>query len=229
MVRHLVAALLASLLSPAFCLAQLAQLPASPVPLYPGTAPRSIEAEPLPPIAPAPETALPPAATPPVGLAPPPAASSAGAAPVAPMEPPAGAPMAAPAATPGTEPTGRVFCEQPVTVQLADPGAVPERFRPFVGIWSDASWTPQLCAALIVERVTPDGTAAIVYVFGPMSANPRGPRGILHGTGIIRDGELRFQNSDGSQFAFQQLYADLGGRLSTPQGQHYEAVFKKTP
>ena len=145
------------------------------------------------------------------------------------MEPPAGAPMAAPAATPGTEPTGRVFCEQPVTVQLADPGAVPERFRPFVGIWSDASWTPQLCAALIVERVTPDGTAAIVYVFGPMSANPRGPRGILHGTGIIRDGELRFQNSDGSQFAFQPLYADLGGRLSTPQGQHYEAVFKKTP
>jgi hypothetical protein len=217
MVRHLVAALLAALLSPAFC---LAQQPPSPVPLYPGTAPRSIEAEPLPPIAPAPETARPPDTTPPAGLAPPPAAA---------MEPPAGAPMAAPAATPGTEPTGRVFCEQPVTVQLADPGAVPERFRPFVGIWSDASWTPQLCAALIVERVTPDGTAAIVYVFGPMSANPRGPRGILHGTGIIRDGELRFQNSDGSQFAFQPLYADLGGRLSTPQGQHYEAVFKKTP
>jgi hypothetical protein len=217
MVRRFVAVALALSLSPTV---SLAQQPPTPVPLYPGTAPRSIEAEPLPPIAPAPETARPPAATPPPGFAPPPAAA---------MEPPAGAPMAAPAATPGTEPTGRVFCEQPVTVQLADPGAVPERFRPFIGIWSDASWTPQLCAALIVERVTPDGTAAIVYVFGPMSANPRGPRGILHGTGIIRDGELRFQNSDGSQFAFQPLYADLGGRLSTPQGQHYEAVFKKTP
>jgi hypothetical protein len=217
MVRRFVAVALALSLSPTV---SLAQQPPTPVPLYPGVGPRSIEAEPLPPIAPAPETARPPDATPPPGLAPPPAAA---------MEPPAGAPMAAPAATPGTEPTGRVFCEQPVTVQLADPGAVPERFRPFVGIWSDASWTPQLCAALIVERVTPDGTAAIVYVFGPMSANPRGPRGILHGTGIIRDGELRFQNSDGSQFAFQPLYADLGGRLSTPQGQHYEAVFKKTP
>jgi hypothetical protein len=217
MVRRFVAVALALSLSPTV---SLAQQPPTPVPLYPGVGPRSIEAEPLPPIAPAPETARPPDATPPPGLAPPPAAA---------MEPPAGAPMAAPAATPGTEPTGRVFCEQPVTVQLADPGAVPERFRPFIGIWSDASWTPQLCAALIVERVTPDGTAAIVYVFGPMSANPRGPRGILHGTGIIRDGELRFQNSDGSQFAFQPLYADLGGRLSTPQGQHYEAVFKKTP
>jgi hypothetical protein len=217
MVRRFVAVALALSLSPTV---SLAQQPPTPVPLYPGVGPRSIEAEPLPPIAPAPETARPPDTTPPPGLAPPAAAA---------MEPPAGAPMAAPAATPGTEPTGRVFCEQPVTVQLADPGAVPERFRPFVGIWSDASWTPQLCAALIVERVTPDGTAAIVYVFGPMSANPRGPRGILHGTGIIRDGELRFQNSDGSQFAFQPLYADLGGRLSTPQGQHYEAVFKKTP
>ena len=64
---------------------------------------------------------------------------------------------------------------------------------------------------------------------GRWASNPRGARGVLHGTGIIRDGELRFQNSDGSQFAFRPLYADLGGRLSTPQGQSYEAVFKKTP
>ena len=50
----------------------------------------------------------------------------------------------------------------------------------------------------------------------------------LHGSGVIRDGELRFQNSDGSQFAFRPLYADLAGRLTTPQGQSYEAIFKKT-
>ena len=209
MVARFVPALLALLLGPAVALAQQPQ--SSPVPLYPGAVPRSIAPEPLPPLVPAPETARPPDAAPPAGFPPPPAGAAAS----------GSAPMSAA--------TGRVFCEQPVTVQLADPDAVAERFRPFVGIWSDASWTPQLCAALIVERVTPDGTAAIVYVFGPMSANPRGPRGILHGTGIIRDGELRFQNSDGSQFAFQPLYADLGGRLSTPQGQHYEAVFKKTP
>ena len=178
MVRRLVAAALALLLDPAIC---LAQIPASPVPLYPGAAPRSFdprsfETEPLAPVAPAPEAARPPDTTPRAGLAPPPAAS------------PAGAPMSAPGSAPG----GRVFCEQPVAVQLGDPAAVPERFRPFIGIWSDASWTPQLCAALIVEQITPDGTATIVYVFGPMGANPRGARGILHGTGIIRDGELRF-------------------------------------
>ena len=80
-----------------------------------------------------------------------------------------------------------------------------------------------------MTRVTPDGTASIVYVYGPMGSGGRGAGGVLHGTGIIRDGELRFQNSDGSQFAFRPLYADLSGQLTTPQGQNYQAIFKKTP
>ena len=62
-----------------------------------------------------------------------------------------------------------------------------------------------------------------------MGSNLRAPSGVLHGTGVIRDGELRFQNSDGSQFAFRPLYADLAGRLVTPKGQTYQAAFKKTP
>ena len=80
-----------------------------------------------------------------------------------------------------------------------------------------------------MQNVAPDGTATILYAFGPMGSNLRGPGGVLNGTGVIRDGELRFQNSDGSQFAFRPLYADLGGKLTTPQGQTYEAVFKQTP
>ena len=179
----------------------LAQQPSSPAP---SAAPRSIEAQPLAPLAPAPETPQPPNSTPSAGLAPPAAAAP----------PP---------------PFGRVFCEQPVTVQVAEPDAVAERFRPFIGIWSDASWTPVLCAALVVQNVTPDGTATILYVFGPMGTNARSAGGVLQGTGIIRDGELRFQNSDGSQFAFRPLYADLAGRLTTPTDQSYQAVFKKTP
>ena len=46
--------------------------------------------------------------------------------------------------------------------------------------------------------------------------------------GIIRDGELRFQNSDGSQYAFRPLYSDLDGHYTTPQGQGYQAIFKKS-
>ncbi len=121
-----------------------------------------------------------------------------------------------------------MFCDQPVTVRLADRDGIPDPYRQFIGIWSDAAWTPQLCAALVVETVQPDGTASIVYAFGPMGSNTRRPGGILHGIGVIRDGELRFQNSDGTQFAFRPLYADLDGRLTTPQGQNYQAVFKRT-
>ncbi len=155
-----------------------------PTPLYQGSPPRSIEAETLPPLTPAPT-------------------------------------VAGPAAE-------RVFCDQTVAVHSIDPVIIPASYRQFVGMWSDAAWTPQLCAALIVENVQPDGTAALVYVFGPMGSNTRRPGGVLHGTGIIRDGELRFQNSDGSQFSFRPLYGDLDGRLTTPQGQSYQAVFKKT-
>jgi hypothetical protein len=176
--------------------------------------PRSIKPEPLPPIAPAPPEppmSLPRAPAPPADMpAPPPAAA-------APSGPPSG-----PTET-------RDFCSLSVSYAVADRDSVVPRYRDFIGIWSDASWTPQLCAALIVQNVQPDGTASILYIFGPMSSSVRGPAGsILRGTGIIRDGELRFQNSDGSQFVFRPLYADLDGRLTTPRGQSFQAVFKKT-
>jgi hypothetical protein len=207
MVARQVVAVLAMVLGPAVA---LAQQPPPPAPLYPGAAPPSFETQPLPPLAPATDIAPLPSQIPPAGPAPPAAASASDA--------------------PETSATmERVFCEQPVALHLADPDTVAERYRPFIGIWSDASWTPALCAALIVETVAPEGTATILYVFGPMGSNARAPGGVLHGTGIIRDGELRFQNSDGSQFAFRPLYADLDGRLTTPQGQTYEAIFKKTP
>jgi hypothetical protein len=181
-----------------------AQQSAAPIPLYRDARPSAIAPEPLPPIAPA-GPAPGPQAIPDVASAP--------------------ASLAPAAMSPAAQ---RVFCGQSVTVQFADPDAIPERHRTFVGMFSDAAWTPRLCAALIVENVTADGTATIVYAFGPMGTNSDEPGGVLHGTGIVKDGELRFQNSDGSQFAFRPLYADLAGRLTTPQGQTYQAVFKKT-
>jgi hypothetical protein len=215
MVYRFAAALLATFSLAAVARAQQSLPP--PIPLYPGAAPRSIEPEPLPPLPLPSAPAEPPAAfpmPPPIEAAPPPAAAAPPPHPSAPL-----------AAGPASE---RIFCDQPVTVRLADRAAIPERYRPFVGVWSDAAWTPQLCAALIVEAVQPDGTASIVYVYGPIGSNNRRSGGVLHGTGVIREGELRFQNSDGTQFAFRPLYADLDGQLTTPQGQAYQAVFKKT-
>jgi len=238
MVRRLIAAAAASLLSAA---GSLAQQPAPPLPLFPPPPPgsfqsepppSSFQAEPLPPPASAPDMPRPPDQRPPgpgmleagprPGITPPAGPPGVG-------PPPAGPP---PASSPATPAAARVFCDQPVTIRIADRDRVPERYRAFVGMWSDAAWTPQLCAALVVEDVVPDGTARIVYAFGPIGS-PRGAGvrpsgGVLHGTGVIRDGELRFQNSDGSQFTFRAIYSDLDGRLTTPQGQSHQAIFKKT-
>ena len=134
------------------------------------------------------------------------------------------------APTPAGEPAGgRVFCEQSVSYRIADPAAVPEPYRRFLGAWSDAAWDPNTCAALVVDNVDPTGTASIIYVYGPLGSGARAVGGVLHGTGVIRDGELRFQNSDGTQFAFRPGIADLVGRMTTSGGQSYESAFKQTP
>jgi hypothetical protein len=208
-VRRLIAFALLLLYPAAAAVTAFAQQNTAPLQLYPGAAPPppAIEPEPLPP---PPDVAPVETETEPQSAAAPAAAAAA----------------ATPAMSPPAE---RVFCAQQVSVQLADPADAPERYRHFIGVFSDAAWTPQLCAALIVESVTADGIARIVYAFGPMGASDPVPGGVLHGTGIVKDGELRFQNSDGSQFAFRPVYGDLDGRLTTPQGQTYEAMFKKTP
>jgi hypothetical protein len=146
---------------------------------------------------------------------------------VAPPAPPAADQPLSPALAPPAA-ADRIFCQQNVPIRLADPMSVPEGYRPLLGIWSDAAWTPQLCAALIVETVAADGTATMTYAYGPIGSGNRASGGVLHGTGIVRDGELKFQNNDGSQYSFKPFYADLAGRLTTPQGQSYEAIFKKT-
>jgi len=201
-----------------------------PLTIASASAQRSIEAQPLPPLGPeAPQAPPAPGAGSPIGLGSP---SPSPYAPPAPSPsfaaPPVDTASPAQPATAETSQPGRVFCDQAVTFRLSDPDSVPERFRSFVGIFSDAAWTPLLCAALIVENVQPDGTASIVYAFGPMGSRAPLKGGVLHGTGVIRDGELRFQNSDGSQYAFRPLYSDLDGHYTTPQGQGYQAIFKKS-
>ena len=171
---------------------------------------------------------------PPPAAAVPDQAAPASPAPAAPAAAPSDQAMPAPPVPAATSPaatstaqTGRVFCDQNVVAQPADPVSVRDRYRQFVGIFSDADWNPQTCAALIVENVQGDGSAAITYIFGPMTAGGRPPGGVLHGTGIIKDGSLLFQNNDGSQYSFRPFYSDLAGKWTTPKGQTYEAIFKR--
>jgi hypothetical protein len=152
-----------------------------------------------------------------------------GAAPVDQPAPATAAPaMSAPAAAPAAPAPARDFCGQSVTAQPASPSMVPERFRPYVGIFSDADWNPTTCAALIVENIADDGTATITYIFGPLASGGKPAGGVLHGAGIVKDGALLFQNTDGSQYAFQPFYSDLAGKCTTSKGQTYQAIFKRS-
>ena len=129
----------------------------------------------------------------------------------------------------GQEPEGaRVFCEQSVSFTLVPRTRVPARYRRFLGVWSDAAWGPDSCAALVVEDIDRAGLAKILYVYGPLSSDRPGPGGTLRGTGIVRDDTLRFQNSDGTQFAFRPDIADLAGQMTTPRGDSFTAVFKRS-
>ncbi len=121
----------------------------------------------------------------------------------------------------------RTFCNQNVEVRVAPRDSVARAYRRYLGIWSDAAWDPRTCAALVVEDVARDGTASILYVYGPLGSDQPGPGGVLHGTGVIRNDELRFQNSDGTQFSFRPGIVDMNGRMTTPKGDSFEASFKK--
>ncbi len=146
-----------------------------------------------------------------------------------PLSPPSATAPQSSAPQPAEAPPGRVFCEQNVSFQIADPLTIANDYRRFVGVWSDAAWDARTCAALVVEDVKVDGTATIVYVFGPQGPSTPGSGGVLHGTGVIRGDELRFQNSDGSQFAFRPGIVDMTGHLINPKGESFEATFKQTP
>ena len=148
------------------------------------------------------------------------------------MPPPSGPQIGPPQAAEtqsGALQSGRVFCGQNVNYRLADPSTIPGDDRRFLGVWSDAAWDAHTCAALVVEDIKADGTASILYVYGPQGSSSPGPGGVLHGTGVIRGGELRFQNSDGSQFAFRPGIVDMTGHLIDPKGESFQATFKQTP
>jgi hypothetical protein len=130
-------------------------------------------------------------------------------------------------AAPGEE-GGRSFCQQTVSFHLANPVGVPEPYRRFLGIWSDGAWDARSCAALIVENVRPSGIASIIYIYGPMGPDQPGPGGVLHGTGVIRGGALRFNDVKGEEFSFRPGIVDLVGERTTRQGNRSQSVFKQS-
>jgi hypothetical protein len=82
-----------------------------------------------------------------------------------------------------------------------------------VGIWTGNWSNPgRLCGGLIIKRVGGDGTADVIYVYGPATPGGRAPWRQQHQTALMgRDGNLTFQDDQASTFIFN---GELGGDLS---------------
>jgi predicted aspartyl protease/uncharacterized protein YecT (DUF1311 family) len=126
----------------------------------------------------------------------------------------------APSREPQPYPETAFLCGRPVDYSLDRSGSDSE----FLGVWS-GSWnnSSRLCGGLIVERVRPDGAAAVIYVYGPSRPGSRLAWKEQHRMAFLsHDGRLSFQDDQGSLFAFGLVGSDLlqatfesrSGRLS---------------
>jgi hypothetical protein len=94
----------------------------------------------------------------------------------------------------------------------------------FLGVWRGIWNTPtRLCGGLIVEKVLTDGTAEVIYVYGPSRVNTAVNWKRQHLVGMIRsDGKLSFRDDQGSTFVFDMegnrllnaIFGGASGRLN---------------
>ena len=82
-----------------------------------------------------------------------------------------------------------------------------EKISPFLGIWT-GNWNNagRLCGGLIVEKVRPNGTAEILYVYGPSQPGSKLAWKQQRRTGLLDEaGRLSFQDDQGSTFRFDLM------------------------
>jgi Trypsin-like peptidase domain len=76
----------------------------------------------------------------------------------------------------------------------------------FLGVWS-GNWnnSGRLCGGLIVEKVRSDGTAELIYVYGPTQPGSKLAWKQQRRTGVLNNGKLSFQDDQGSTFVFDLI------------------------
>ena len=96
----------------------------------------------------------------------------------------------------------------------------------FIGVWT-GTWNnaSRLCGALVVEKAGSDGTAEVVYIYGPSKPGSSLAWKRRRASGVIRpDGKLVFRDDQGSTFLFEMenptvLNALFGGAAGRLMGQ----------
>jgi hypothetical protein len=110
---------------------------------------------------------------------------------------------------------------------VVDATGVADSFRPFLGVWTGASWNSRICGALIISRVENDGTARITYIYGPL---PGGnfPWKQQSPAAAIDYSQLKFQDEEAGNFVFRLSQQNiLQGHFVSSRGVTLDAVLTR--
>src|SRR5581483_1707967 len=78
-----------------------------------------------------------------------------------------------------------------------------------LGVWA-GNWnnSARLCGGLIVESLHGDGTAEVIYVYGPSQPESRLAWKQQRRIGVVKEGRLTFEDDQGSLFVFEMIGPD---------------------
>lgn len=92
-----------------------------------------------------------------------------------------------------------MVCGRPVEFAIEQGSTMAGLLGVWTGNWNNAG---RLCGGLIVERIDPDGTAGVIYVYGPSRPGSGLQWRQQHQAAAIANGVLSFRDEQGSTFRF---------------------------
>jgi len=130
------------------------------------------------------------------------------------------------AAEPKRVSSSAIICGRSVDY-VVDATGVSDPYRSFLGLWTGAAWNSRICGGLIVLGADNDGTARIIYVYGPLPG-AQFPWKRQSPNAQIRNGQLTFQDEDGGNFTFRLNEQHvLNGRFTSAAGGALDAVLTR--
>lgn len=118
------------------------------------------------------------------------------------------------------------ICGKPVDFVIEATG-VPAAYRGFLGVWTGAAWNSRVCGGLIVRRVESDGSADIVYIYGPLPGEKFLWKA-QHPAATISARKLTFEDEEEGSFVFNQTYDNtLHGLFTGKEGAKLDAILTR--
>jgi hypothetical protein len=119
-----------------------------------------------------------------------------------------------------------VICGRPISYVIDATGAT-QPYRSFLGVWTGAAWNSRICGGLIVQSVDNDGSARIIYVYGPLPG-AQFPWKQQSPSALIRYGQLTFQDEENGNFTFRLSEQNvLHGHFVSVRGVPLDAVLTR--